>query len=50
MSDREVKLELHKTAAQFIAVAQLLKDMKNVTDIIDFAKKNGIAFSKNQIE
>lgn len=50
MSDREVKLELHKTAAQFIAVAQLLKDMKNVTDIIDFAKKNGIAFSKNQLE
>lgn len=50
MSDREVKLELHKTAAQFIAVAQLLKDMNNVTDIMEFAKKNGIAFSKNQLE
>jgi hypothetical protein len=49
MSDREVKLELHKTAAQFIAVAQLLKDLKNVKDMMDFASKNGIAFNKNQV-
>lgn len=49
MSDREVKLELHKTAAQFIAVAQLLKDLKGVKDMMDFASKNGIAFNKNQV-
>lgn len=50
MSDREVKLELHKTAAEFIAVAQLLKDLNGITDIMDFASKHGIAFKKNQIE
>ena len=49
MSDREVKLELHKTAAQFIAIAQLLKDLKGVKDMMDFASKNGIAFNKNQV-
>lgn len=50
MTDREYRLQLHQTAAEFVAVAQLLNDVNHITDIIDFAKNNGIAFNKSQIE
>jgi hypothetical protein len=49
ISHREALLKIHQTAAELIAVTQLLYDLEQTENLIEFAKNKGIAFSKDQI-
>lgn len=50
ISNRERLKRLHQNAAQLIAVTQLLKDLQDVNNLVEYAKTKGIAFNSKQRE
>lgn len=50
ISNRERLKRLHQNAAQLIAITQLLKDLQDTNNLIEYAKTKGIAFNNKQSE